>query len=205
MLIKAAEMAGISPVTLIKEPEAAALYTVKSLSFSVSKGDIYVVCDAGGGTVDLVSYEVEQVLPRLQAREVVPGSGGMAGSIGLNQRFEEELRQVVGDDQWLKLKQSEPFFAAQKQFDEQVKPAFTGDTKKKHYIYFPGADLEDDPENGVRGSAWTMTGYFHFFSFPFFSFLFFSFLFFSFNTLSSLSFFFFSHVYYNLLTHNMNK
>lgn len=72
---QAAEIAGISPVTLIKEPEAAALYTVRSLDFSVKPEDAFVICDAGGGTVDLVSYQVEAIVPTLQLKELVPGTG----------------------------------------------------------------------------------------------------------------------------------
>ena len=72
---QAAEAAGISPVTLIKEPEAAALYTAKSLAFCMKPNHAFIICDAGGGTVDLVSYEVESILPRLQVKELVPGTG----------------------------------------------------------------------------------------------------------------------------------
>lgn len=39
------------------------------------RGDAFVVCDAGGGTVDLISYEVQGVLPELQVKEMVPGLG----------------------------------------------------------------------------------------------------------------------------------
>lgn len=63
------------PVTLIKEPEAAALYTLYSLDFTLDIGDAFVVCDAGGGTVDLISYEVEEVSPQLKLKELVPGNG----------------------------------------------------------------------------------------------------------------------------------
>jgi hypothetical protein len=33
-----------------------------------------VLCDAGGGTVDLISYEVDSVTP-LELKELVPGKG----------------------------------------------------------------------------------------------------------------------------------
>jgi serine/threonine-protein kinase ATR len=33
-----------------------------------------VLCDAGGGTVDLISYEVDSVSP-LELKELVPGTG----------------------------------------------------------------------------------------------------------------------------------
>ncbi len=62
-------------MTLIKEPEAAALYTMHSLDFSLNIGDVFVVCDAGGGTVDLISYEVLGLSPTLQVKEIVPGTG----------------------------------------------------------------------------------------------------------------------------------
>lgn len=50
---QAAKKAGIHPVVLIKEPEAAALYTLSSFDHTFAAGDSFVVCDAGGGTVDL--------------------------------------------------------------------------------------------------------------------------------------------------------
>jgi hypothetical protein len=62
---------------LIKEPEAAALYTIHSLGFTLSEKDAFVVCDAGGGTVDLISYEVASLAPILQLKELVPGTGIM--------------------------------------------------------------------------------------------------------------------------------
>lgn len=41
----------------------------------LNRNDTFIVCDAGGGTVDLISYQVEAALPRLQVKELVPGSG----------------------------------------------------------------------------------------------------------------------------------
>lgn len=73
--IQAAELAGIKPVTVVKEPEAAALYSIKTLDFSIKDNDAFVVCDAGGGTVDLISYEVMATLPQLKVKELVPGTG----------------------------------------------------------------------------------------------------------------------------------
>lgn len=73
--MQAAELAGFSPVHLIKEPEAAALWTTKKLDIALIPGDSFVVCDAGGGTVDLITYEVEKTLPRIHVKELVPGTG----------------------------------------------------------------------------------------------------------------------------------
>lgn len=41
----------------------------------MQKGDAFVVCDAGGGTVDLISYEITSIKPSLELAELVPGKG----------------------------------------------------------------------------------------------------------------------------------
>ncbi|KAH6604197.1 hypothetical protein Trco_007643 [Trichoderma cornu-damae] len=100
---KAASLAGFggeNKIRLISEPEAAALYTVKYLSPSVLQARRrFVVCDAGGGTVDLITYEVARVQP-LQLREVTEGTGGKCGSSMLNMRFRRYLKQAHGDKYW---------------------------------------------------------------------------------------------------------
>lgn len=80
--------------------EAAALYTLKHASpSSLQVGRRFVVCDAGGGTVDLISYEVTSV-DRLQVKEVTEGTGGKCGSAMLNMRFRRHLKQMHGDKSW---------------------------------------------------------------------------------------------------------
>ncbi|KAK3343434.1 Hsp70 family protein-like protein [Lasiosphaeria hispida] len=156
--MEAAKMAGIFPVSLIKEPEAAALYTMHSLDFSLNVGDAFVVCDAGGGTVDLISYEVVALSPRLELKELVPGTGGMAGSLGLNQRFEEAVKSLVGDDQYAELRKTKGYALALKSFDREVKRAFRGGEEDEYFVNFPMASLEDDPEAGLEENCWRLTG-----------------------------------------------
>ena len=46
---------------LISEPEAAALYCEKkSEQFNLAHGQRFLICDAGGGTVDLIVFEIDQ-------------------------------------------------------------------------------------------------------------------------------------------------
>jgi molecular chaperone DnaK (HSP70) len=56
--LTAAKKAGLGPdITLISEPEAAAVYTLQAVQPNyLNEGDNFVVVDAGGGTVDLISY-----------------------------------------------------------------------------------------------------------------------------------------------------
>ncbi|QDS68467.1 hypothetical protein FKW77_010834 [Venturia effusa] len=65
---RVAEMAGIpGEIHLVTEPEAAALAVLKDRNdeddANLKTGDAFVVCDAGGGTVDLISYKVSGVDP----------------------------------------------------------------------------------------------------------------------------------------------
>lgn len=49
---------------LISEPEAAALYCEKkSEQFNLCHGQRFMICDAGGGTVDLIVFEIDQSEP----------------------------------------------------------------------------------------------------------------------------------------------
>ncbi|KAI8932989.1 hypothetical protein NX059_009643 [Plenodomus lindquistii] len=100
----AAEQAGFRgsrKIRLVTEPEAAAIYTLRNLgSQTLSVGKTFVVCDAGGGTVDLISYTIEQISPSLRVKEAVRGTGAKCGSSMLNQRFRRYLKQKLGDTYW---------------------------------------------------------------------------------------------------------
>ncbi|OAA42644.1 Heat shock protein Hsp70 [Metarhizium rileyi] len=95
---KAAQEAGIlgkrhsgeTVLRFISEPEAAALATIKdhSKKSTIQTGDHIVVCDAGGGTVDLISYQVYSKKPFL-LKECVKGDGGLCGGIFLDEKFKE--------------------------------------------------------------------------------------------------------------------
>ncbi|ORY15235.1 hypothetical protein BCR34DRAFT_558917 [Clohesyomyces aquaticus] len=156
--LQAAKIAGMFPVTLIKEPEAAAMHTLHDLDFSLRVGDAFVICDAGGGTVDLISYEVEAIAPKLKLKELVPGTAGMAGSLGLNKRFEEAVKNLIGEEEVFRIKKTKAWFRANTQFDREIKPAFRGKPTEEYFVNFPMADLEDDPSNGLESNCWRMTG-----------------------------------------------
>ena len=84
---KAAQSAGIGPVKLIKEPEAAALYTLHYMGDKgLDVGDAFVICDAGGGTVDLISYEIMSLQP-FELKELVKASGAWKKKIPLGIRY----------------------------------------------------------------------------------------------------------------------
>ncbi|KAJ0108760.1 hypothetical protein J7T55_011251 [Diaporthe amygdali] len=157
LTLKAAKKAGIHPVTLIKEPEAAALYTLSTYDHTITAGDSFVLCDAGGGTVDLITYQIKKILPYLELAELVPGDGGMAGSLGLNKLFEETVKDMVGAKQFTTLKDSVGWSKALNEFDKTIKTGFNGDTTDSYFVTFPMAKLEDNPAKGLFGNCWEMT------------------------------------------------
>ncbi|UKZ67131.1 uncharacterized protein TrAtP1_008294 [Trichoderma atroviride] len=154
--LQAAELAGLNPVHLIKEPEAAALWTTKQLDIALLPDDAFVVCDAGGGTVDLISYQVEETLPHIRVKELVPGTGGLAGSLGLNQRFDDAVRRLVGKEQWRVLQSSKGYNYAAKYFDRDVKRNFMNREDDEYFVSFPMAKLRNDPDRGLESNCWAM-------------------------------------------------
>ena len=100
-----AERAGMGRgdrLQIISEPEAAAIYTLDALDpHNVKIGDTFVLCDAGGGTVDLISYTVSALKPMLSVDEAASGTGSLCGSTYLNRIFEQYVIARFGEnDGW---------------------------------------------------------------------------------------------------------
>lgn len=97
-----AEKAGMgtgSSLHIITEPEAAAMYALDAMDpHNIKIADTFVLCDAGGGTVDLISYTVSALKPALRITEAAPGSGSLCGSTFLNRIFHKFLEDKLGND-----------------------------------------------------------------------------------------------------------
>ena len=84
---------------IVSEPEAAAVYALDVLDpHAIEVGDTFVLCDAGGGTVDLISYQVKALRPHLEITEATSGTGSLCGSTFLNRRFEKFLEEKLGKE-----------------------------------------------------------------------------------------------------------
>ncbi|KAM5343504.1 hypothetical protein ACJ41O_012041 [Fusarium nematophilum] len=84
---------GITTLDLVQEPEAAGLSIMFERSGlpEIQKGETFVVCDAGGGTVDVISYSVVSDHP-LVLKECVKGDGKLAGAVRIDEAFEAHLQ-----------------------------------------------------------------------------------------------------------------
>lgn len=130
LTLQAARAAGLGDpdvkIKTVSEPEAAAVHCLRSFSETkdcLQVGDVYVIADCGGGTVDLISYEVTAVSPRLRVDECVGGTGGLCGSTALNRRFEELVKQRLGNREWENMS-TVARFNTMLHFDEFLKPSF---------------------------------------------------------------------------------
>ena len=77
----------------------------------------------------------------------------------LNLRFEQWVRDVVGEKVFLDLKETDAFRLAMKHFDETIKPGFRSRDDQDQYVHFPLANLKDEPAKGLKNSCITMTGF----------------------------------------------
>ncbi|KAI1759127.1 hypothetical protein GGR53DRAFT_471636 [Hypoxylon sp. FL1150] len=78
--------------SLLSEPEAAAIAAVQELvRHDLHINDSFVVVDAGGGTVDLITYTITNIHPMLEVVEATAGTGDICGSSRINDRFVQLL------------------------------------------------------------------------------------------------------------------
>ncbi|KAL8715916.1 MAG: hypothetical protein Q9220_000583 [cf. Caloplaca sp. 1 TL-2023] len=146
---RCAEEAGMglgSNLHIISEPEAAAMYALDAMDpHNIKVGDTFVLCDAGGGTVDLISYEVLALKPLLRIKEAAPGSGALCGSTFLNRIFNRFLQdRFASDPNW----DDDVLEEAMKRFEVTVKHSFGGGPQEEYQIPVPG--LRDSVVRGVR-------------------------------------------------------
>ncbi|KAH8898759.1 actin-like ATPase domain-containing protein [Thozetella sp. PMI_491] len=90
---------------LVTEPEAAAIYTLRDIIEGANKseigsGDTFVLCDAGGGTVDLISYKVTQTTPSFRVEEAAVGSGDKCGATYVEKEFLTWLEKWIGEERY---------------------------------------------------------------------------------------------------------
>ncbi|KAG0124762.1 hypothetical protein HOY82DRAFT_617537 [Tuber indicum] len=150
-------------LTMVSEPEAAASYCLKEIYHERSDtcsplepGERVVICDAGGGTVDLITYTVEKVHPRLSLYEAAIGSGGKCGSVAVDRAFLSLLESRIGPGfrEW-PARKTAPQSSLMTTFD-MAKKGF-GTTARTDFLRIPVGYVRDDPENGIEDAELRLT------------------------------------------------
>ncbi|RPA76190.1 actin-like ATPase domain-containing protein [Ascobolus immersus RN42] len=156
--LDAAKQAGfgsrsIDEISMVSEPEAAATYALQDMHAQFAGSEIFkageqiVICDCGGGTVDLITYKVLEVHPVLKLCEAVVGDGGKYGSTSIDRQFISMLRERIGEKMFKKLgpKKTGRGGSIMQAF-ESAKRGFTlGDTKQSWFI-----PIGNVPDNEIQ-------------------------------------------------------
>ncbi|KAI9774152.1 MAG: hypothetical protein M1840_005245 [Geoglossum simile] len=141
----------LASIRLVSEPEAAAVYTISTLpDRTLGKDDVFVICDAGGGTVDLTTYKITSLEPRLQVDEVVLGTGGLCGSAMLNMKFREFVAQKLGQEI-----SNDDMNEILLEFNDNIKPSF--DNEDEDYNVQVPLEIPDNLDEGLQGGSLVVT------------------------------------------------
>ncbi|CAO3594369.1 unnamed protein product [Absidia cylindrospora] len=134
---------------LISEPEAAALYCEKkSEQFNLGHAQRFMICDAGGGTVDLIVFEIDDSGNRRSLKEVTKGQGDSCGSTFLDVRMRDYLKNRFYHHGKISDTAMESMMET---FVEAIKPQFDGE--EDQFLPLPaslGLGDMDDPDAGIE-------------------------------------------------------
>ncbi|KIO30475.1 hypothetical protein M407DRAFT_20531 [Tulasnella calospora MUT 4182] len=144
---------------IITEPEAAAVHCAHLTDLHKLKpSQNFLICDAGGGTVDLAIYKLIGSLSNLEIAEVCARSGANCGSIFLDLRFRELVRTLLADHPAHLDPASQAFFMHA--FAESDKLAYNGEEDDENYFHFNCFNVEDpdDPSVGLVNGELAIPG-----------------------------------------------
>ncbi|KAH8737364.1 hypothetical protein BGZ61DRAFT_488745 [Ilyonectria robusta] len=91
-------------------------------------GDTIVVCDAGGGTVDLISYIIESVDPFV-VKECVKGDGGLCGGVFLDEEFVKLIKRKMTAVAWNRVEKAEQRKVLNDSWEHGIKPQFENQSR----------------------------------------------------------------------------
>ncbi|KAI4909431.1 hypothetical protein J4E90_008128 [Alternaria incomplexa] len=160
------------PVLVTTEPEAAAIHTISTLrgtaqDTKLSVGDGFIVCDMGGGTVDLIAYRVSSLQPTV-IEEATVGSGAQCGGSFVDRAFLQWLERRLGTEDFIKIagcrSEEIPRTSLTKKaakllqdFTMEVKTGFSG--TQTNYLLLPNplSAIDDDEKRGISDGELTIT------------------------------------------------
>ncbi|KAI0282749.1 hypothetical protein BGY98DRAFT_953377 [Russula aff. rugulosa BPL654] len=144
---------------IITEPEAAAVHCAYLTDLHKLKpSQIFMICDAGGGTVDLAVYQILGQLATLEIAEMCARSGANCGSLFLDLRFRELVRTLLADHPAHLDAASLAYFMHS--FSETDKLAYRGEVDDHSTFNFTCFNVEDpdDPRVGLVNGELSIPG-----------------------------------------------
>ncbi|KAF1944795.1 actin-like ATPase domain-containing protein [Clathrospora elynae] len=159
------ELTQLKRTVLTSEPEAAAIYTTQSLQGGIQDeqfavGDGFIVCDMGGGTVDLISYRVAELEPTT-LEEATTGSGDQCGGSFVERGFLKWLERRLGTADFVliagerseglpRTSLSSKLSRMVQDFVLEAKSGFSGNETNFLRLPVPFSSVEDDEARGIQ-------------------------------------------------------
>ncbi|KAG8787696.1 hypothetical protein FRC15_008371 [Serendipita sp. 397] len=144
---------------IITEPEAAAVHCANLTNLHHLKpAQSFMICDAGGGTVDLAVYRLIGELQNLEIAEICARSGANCGSIFLDLRFRELVRTLLAEHPAHLDSASLAYFMHS--FSETDKLSYEGESQDDTMFHFTCFNVEDpdDPSVGLSNGQLSIPG-----------------------------------------------
>ncbi|OBZ74645.1 Heat shock protein 12B [Grifola frondosa] len=144
---------------IISEPEAAAVHCANLTELhKLTPNQNFMICDAGGGTVDLAVYKIMGILANLEIAEMCARSGANCGSIFLDLRFRELMKTLLADHPVHLDAVSLANFM--ENFSETDKLAYMGEQDDDKMFQFTCFNVEDpdDPAVGLTNGEVAIPG-----------------------------------------------
>lgn len=134
-------------VSFVTEAEASINFCVQSNSMSESLRNIgqqLIVCDAGGGTIDISTYQVISTQPSFQVSEICASDCLIAGSTTVDRRAKDMIADRLRGTEWDNPIDLEDF---QMRFCSSIKESFVG-CEEEQYLSIGSSGL-NRPELGI--------------------------------------------------------
>ncbi|KAI6046624.1 actin-like ATPase domain-containing protein [Pisolithus marmoratus] len=144
---------------IITEPEAAAVHCARLTDLhKLRPSQNFMICDAGGGTVDLAVYKITGQMANLEIAEMCARSGANCGSLFLDLRFRELVRTLLADHPAHLDPASLAYFMHA--FSQTDKLEFKGESDDDTYFHFTCFNPEDphDPSVGLINGELAIPG-----------------------------------------------
>ncbi|KAH8730936.1 Hsp70 family protein [Phaeosphaeriaceae sp. PMI808] len=160
------EFPQLKDTIMVSEPEAAAVYTIENMRGMAQEthfaiGDGFVVCDMGGGTVDLESYCITS-LQLTKMVEATVGGGDQCGGTFVDRAFLEWLEKRLGTNDFVEIagcrSESVPYTLLSKKlarllqdFTLEAKSGFSGTETNYLRLPVPLSSLTDETRGIFEG------------------------------------------------------
>ncbi|KAH7882185.1 actin-like ATPase domain-containing protein [Phlebopus sp. FC_14] len=133
---------------IITEPEAAAVHCARLTDLhKLRPSQNFMICDAGGGTVDLAVYKIIGQMTNLEIAEMCARSGANCGSLFLDLRFRELVKTLLADHPAHLDVASLAYFMHS--FSQTDKLAFRGEIDDDTYFHFTCFNVQDPHDSSV--------------------------------------------------------